>query len=173
MQYSAILFGLFAAATLATQAQAQNCPLDYSGWDGEEAAERICSAIRSFNQNGVPGVLADDCEGDDCCDDSDPTWLPAPPYSAIISISESSVHISRLDERYASEIKEILEYSDILDDHYGGYGERRRIPSLESGYSYGVPNRMRDLAERDHWVQRSLLSGNLVYYYLRRERNRY
>ncbi|MDA4846917.1 hypothetical protein [Hoeflea poritis] len=173
MRIFALLLSACATAAMATQAYAQSCPIIYSGFEGERAVERICSAILSFNQNGVPGVMADDCEGDDCCDDDDPTWLPAPPFSAIISMGEWGVSISRLSDNHESEIRRILEYADILDDYYGGYGERRRIPSLEDNYSYGVPDDMRYLAQREPWIERAIANGNLVYYYLRRESDRH
>lgn len=173
MRYSGLFLCCIISICITARADAQECPIVFSGWEGEEEAQRICSAIQSFNQNGVPGVMADDCEGDDCCDDDDPTWFPSPPYSAIISMGQWGVSISRLDEDHEIQIREILEYSDILDDYHGGYGDSRRIPSLEDSYSYDVPDDMRYLAQREQWVERAISNGNLVYYYLRPDRDRY
>jgi hypothetical protein len=164
-----VLSALFACSGfVGSTAAAQECPIFHKSWEGEERANLVCEAIQSFNQNGFPGGVADDCDGDDCCDDDDPTWMPSPPYNAIVSMGPWGLSIFPLQEDVADELYDALSYSNLLEQN-DGYGLTRQTPSLDNGYGFDVPEQMRYLAEQQSWVREHISRGNLVYYYLRNQ----
>ena len=147
----------------ASAAWAENCPLQALDSSGQEVeVEAICNAIDSFNQKGVPGViLADD--DDDECDGDDPTWMPRPPYSALITVDPSGFGISRLNEDEEYEIVRAIKDGDILDD-FREIGSSS-VASLDRNSN--VPSEMRYVAQLNSYSLRAISNGRLVYYFLR------
>lgn len=168
MNFAKLAVGIVAFLNFSLSVSAQDCLISHSDPWEKEAAMQICNAVGSFNNRGVPGIIADDCEGEDCCDDEDPSWLPSPPFSAIISISAQGFFIHNLDDGQAEEIRGALIDSGFFNG-FGSLQEKQFIPSLDDDLPSSTLSVMIQLMEQDRWVEQRILNGNLVYYYITKD----